>query len=308
MAKSRANSTNKAYKRAWDKFKTWARPKKRRCCPASYRTFSLYLCHVAYTTKSVGMCTRTAAAVRAEHRRRHFASPTDIPAIKDLMKGIANTYGRPPRQVAPLMKNDLTRMLMGLVSAKPTPIQERTAWLALLSFQLAARCGDMKKLQVHHFRFLPDGSMSVNFPYLKNIPVNRGFQVKVSPQGGNWCPVVCTRKYFRHLGLKGADFVLPVVAKRVFANAVQYVVFRRKLASNASLRLHFRDALRSVKIHAEDFGLHSPRRGAATELKEAGFSDAELMSRIGWKSSSMVPLYTSHSKKSHASMSQSLAL
>jgi len=254
------------------------------------------------------MCTRTAAAVRAEHRRRHYPSPTDIPAVKDLMKGIANTYGRPPRQVAPLMKMDLQKMLLGLVSSKPTLVQERTAWLALLSFQLAARCGDMKKLQVHHFRFMADGSMIVKFPYLKNVPVYRGFQTRVFPQKGNWCPVRCTRKYFKHLGLKGDDFVLPVISKRMYADAVQFVILRRQLASNASLRLHFRDALRSVHLCAENFGLHSPRRGAATILKESGFSDEELMSRIGWKSSSMVTLYTSHSKKTHATMSQSLAL
>jgi len=206
------------------------------------------------------------------------------------------------------MKHELQKMLTGLVSAKPTPVQERTAWLALLSFQLAARCGDMKKLQVHHFKFMSDGSMVVNFPYLKNVPVYRGFQTRVSPQKGSWCPVRCTRKYFKHLGLKGDDCVLPVISKRVYANAVQFVIQRRKLASNASLRLHFRDALRSVRLCAEDFGLHSPRRGAATVLKESGFSDAELMSRIGWKSSSMVSLYTSHSKKVHTTMSQSLAL
>jgi len=254
------------------------------------------------------MCTRASAAIRAEHRLRNLDSPTDLPAIKDLMKGIANTYGRPPKQVTPLSKGNLKRMLEGLVSAKPSVLQERTAWLALLSFQLASRCGDMKKLQVHHFVFHSDGSMTVNFPYLKNIPVSKGFKMKVAPQEGNWCPVHCTKKYFKHLGLKGPDTVLPVIAKRVFRDAVQFVIFRRKPASNASLRLHFRDALRAVQLPAEDFGLHSPRRGAATTLKDSGFSDSDLMSRIGWKSASMVSLYTSHSKRRHRLMSSTLSL
>jgi len=262
--------------------------------PASYDTVSLYLVTVADATKSVPMTSRASAAIRAEHRRRNLLSPTESPGVVDLMKGIANAHGRPPRQVEPLSKATLLVLLESLVSSQPSPIAKRTAWLALFCFQVAGRCGDVTKLQVKHFTFREDGDLVVKFPSLKNKSVSQGFQTIVVPQEGRWCPVRCTRKYFKSLGLSGSDFAVPMIAKRVDRHQkLHYLTTRSRAASNAALRLHFRDALRQIGENAEDYGLHSPRRGAVAELHDAGFSPEDIMIRVGWKTNLMVPLYAS---------------
>jgi len=292
--RARAPSTNKAYGRELAKYEKWAYDRGILQYPAEYDTVSLYLVTVAEATKSVPMTTRASAAIRAEHRRRNMESPTESPGVVDLMKGIINAHGRPPRQVEPLSKRTLLALLQSLVSDQPSPIDKRTAWLALFCFQVAGRCGDVIKLQVEHFSFQKNGDMVVKFPSLKNVSVSQGFQTIVVPQEGRWCPVRCTKKYFKSLRLSGADFVVPVIAKRVdkFKN-LHYLVTRSKAASTAALRLHFRDALRNIGENAEDYGLHSPRRGAVAQLHDAGFSPEDIMIRVGWKTNLMVPLYAS---------------
>jgi len=307
MTNARAKSTNKAYRREFNKFKVWCGRRGRSHLPATYESVSLYLTAVAYRTKSVGMCVRAGAAIRAAHRVRGWATPTDHPSMSDLMKGIANSYGKPPTQVQPLSKALLKALLESLVSERPNALQERTAWLALLAFQMTARCGDMKRLKVKDFTFHQDGSMSVHFPLLKNIPVYKGFNVKVASQNSRWCPIRCTKKYFKHLGLRRGDSVLPVISRRVYSDADRFVISRDRVASNAALRFHFRNALRDIGVEADKFGLHSPRRGSAGALQEAGFTPDQLMSKVGWKTPAMVSLYTSGTQKS-MQMSSSLAL
>jgi len=308
MSNARAKSTNDAYRREMAKFRMWAKSRGRSYLPASYETVSRYVTAVAFRTKSVGMCVRVSAAIRAAHRVRNLATPTDSPAMLELMKGITRTYGKPPTQVAPLSKDMLRKLLRHLWAQGLDPVQERSAWLALLSFQMTARCGDIKKLQKKHFVFLKDGSMKVTFPSLKNIPVNKGFVVRVAAQQGRWCPVAFTKSYFENMGLGQDDFVLPVIKKRLYKNAMQFIVSKKQVASNGALRLHFRNALRDIGLSAGNFGLHSPRRGSATALAEGGFSAADLKSRVGWKSDAMVALYTSNSKKRHVSISRCLTL
>jgi len=253
------------------------------------------------------MAERAAAALRSEHRKRGLPSPTENPSVVDLLKGISNIYGRPPRPVRPLTKRMLRRMLEGLTAQKPSILAMRTAWLALISFQITGRCGDIKRLEARDFVFTKDGSINIKFKRMKNVSVRRGFQVIMTPQNHRWCPVACTKNYFQKLGLSGRDVVLPVIYKRVSKGTVSFSVRKSAQASNASLRLHFRDALRAVGLDATDFGLHSPRRGSAQALLEGGFSAASINTRVGWRSPNMLGRYTCDSSVLQASQSAFLA-
>jgi len=307
--RARAASTNKAYGRELAKFEKWAQERGVLEYPASYDTVSLYLVTVADVTHSVPMTSRASAAIRAEHRRRNLYSPTESPGIVDLMKGVANAHGRPPRQVEPLSKGLLLALLQSLVSEDPSPIVMRTAWLALFCYQVAGRCGDVMKLRVRHFFFQRNGDLVVKFPSLKNVSVSEGFQTIVARQGGKWCPVKCTKKYFKALQLSSSDFVLPIISKRVDkAKKLHFIITRSRVASSAALRLYFRDALRGIGENAEDFGLHSPRRGAIAALHDAGFSPEDIMIRVGWKSNLMVPLYASQAVTKQKQQSNVLSL
>jgi len=292
--RTRAPSTTKVYKRELKKFEEWAGPQGVLGYPVLLDVVSVYLTRVAWKSGSAPMAERAAAALRSEHRKRGLPSPTDNPSIVDLMKGIINTYGRPPRPVQALQRKTLAKILESL-SCAPSIMDLRTAWLALMSFQLTARCGDLKRLRVKDFKFDGDGCITICFKQLKNISVRRGFKVRVSPQTHKWCPVTFTKRYFKALGLQNHDVVLPVLYKRVRGKSVAFTVNRASVASNASLRLHFRDALRSVGVDATDYGLHSPRRGSAQALLEGGFDPASINTRVGWKSPQMLGRYTADS-------------
>jgi len=285
------------YRRELLKFERWAAEQGCLRYPILYEGVSLYLVHVATTSQSAPMAERASAAVRSEHRRRNLPSPTDDPGIVDLMKGISRMYGRPPRPVAPLTRLQLKLMLEQLDSGPNTFLAARTAWVALLCFQMSSRCGDLKRLRVHDFDFQRNGDLIVRFKQLKNVSVRHGFRVKIQPHQGNWCPVQFTKDYFRFLSLTAGDFVTPVIYRRVNKSSgqVSFSVAPSRQASNASLRLHFRDALRAAGFFADDHGLHSPRRGSVQALQEGGFSASDINNRVGWKSASMLPLYTSDS-------------
>jgi len=289
------------------KFRDWASPQGVYVFPVHYEVASLYLTYVATLTQSAPMTDRASAALRSEHRQRNLVSPTDDPGIRELMKGVANRYGQPPHSVRPLTPQLLRDLLRGLVSPRPTSLAMRTAWLALFSYQITGRCGDIKKLRAKDLTFQEDGSLTVTFRNLKNVPVKRGFRVAVHPQSGSWCPVYCTKKYLRKLRLKGRDWLLPVIYKRKRKGRIVFSVNPRAQASNAALRLHFRDALRGVGVEdATEFGLHSPRRGSTQALRDAGFSAADINYRVGWKSAGMMSLYTRDAPSVQAGLSKTL--
>jgi len=306
---TRAPATVRAYRRELIKFRNWAVGHGVYFFPVPFDVVTLYLTHVAHLTESVPMTNRAAAALRSAHRRRNMASPTDLAGVKDLLKGVANRYGRPPHSVLPLTASLLSNLLRALMSRKPSAVQMRTAWVALFTYQATARCGDVKHLQVKHLTFAPTGELIVKFPKLKNVPVSRGFRVTIYPQSGRWCPVRCTKKYIKSLRLKPVDFLVPVIYKRMRHGKAHYSVSPRRVASNAALRLHFRDALRAAKVEdATAFGLHSPRRGATLALREAGVSAEDISYRVGWKSRGMVSHYTRDAASVQSRQSQILAV
>jgi len=152
-----------SYSAALFQYERWAERHGVSGYPASYDAATLYITHLALLSRSAGMADRAAAAIRAEHRRRNLPSPTDEPGAIDMMRGIHNAYGHPPEQVEPLTGDQLKKMLGGLVSRRPSPVDMRTAWLALICYQMTSRCGDVKRLRVRHFTFNADGTMLVRF-------------------------------------------------------------------------------------------------------------------------------------------------
>ena len=281
-ASARSANTRRAYRVQWQRFASWCERRHAAPLPAAADLVAAYVVELG-TSAKLATVRQAAAAIRSVHRAANLPAPTDAPAVRETLAGIARQHAAnpatAPRQAAALAYDDAIRLLAlarqprtsgrGIESAAAAAARgQRDAAIVALLF-----CAGMRRSEVADLRW-QDVEPTAK-PGQLRVRVRRS---KTNQDG--------QREDFRLL-VNG--FAVAVAALRDVSDAAP---------ADPVIGLDARTINRRVQALAKSAGLdgvsaHSGRRGMATELVRRGASTTAIQQAGGWKDPQMVARYAS---------------
>jgi integrase len=269
---ARSPNTRKAYRTDWSDFEGWCAAHRLQALPATPESVALYLTHLTQRGLKVSTMQRRLASISQAHQLAGHASPTTLPAVREVMKGI-----RRELSTAPSKKKALTLTeLRGLAATCGTGLQgRRDRAMLLIGFLGALRRSELVALNIQDVIFEDEGL---------RLLVARS---KTDQDG-----------HGRELGLPASkqSELCPVLALRAWCESARISsgpIFRRLNRSGNPLAtpLTPHSVALIIKRHASQAGLdpgrfagHSLRAGFCTAAARAGIPEYQIARQSGHRS------------------------
>ena len=278
---SRSANTRRAYQADLRDFTAWCDAHNMRALPAVPDTVALYLTALAQTGAKASTIQRRVSAISQAHQLAgHRPAPTAAPVVRSTMAGIRRSIGTAPAQKAPLLTNELRRLLATCDSATRAGLRDRA--LLLVGFAGGFRRSELVALNAGDVVETDDG-LRILIRRSKTDPEGQGREVGV-PYGQHpeTCPIRALRAWRAAAGTDSSPLFRPV-------DRHDHV---------GAGRLTDRGVARVVQRAAQRAGLdpgryagHSLRAGLATAAAQGGAPERAIMAQTGHRSLTMVRRY-----------------
>lgn len=272
IEKSLSENTRKAYRSDIEHFIKWGG-----IIPSSSEQVAAYLSTHAERL-SIATLQRRLVSIAKAHNMQGFADPAKTDLVRLTMRGIRRVHGKPQREAAPVLKDDLIVML----SHVPDSIKgKRDAALLLLGFCGAFRRSELVALKCTDLEFTNQGII-VTLPRSKTDQFGAGRKIGIPKGRGKICAVEAVHAWFLHLSAlsgplfrsisKGGILSDTPLSDRAVAEIIKYY--------GAKAGLNF-----------ERLSGHSLRSGLATSAAQLGISSWKIRQQTGHRSDAMLARY-----------------
>lgn len=249
--------------------------------PAKPERVANYVAHFA-TLLAPSTLSRRLVAIAHAHADRGLPSPTDSALVRAMLRGVRRTCSRPLRQVAPLQKADLQKMVRGLTGLHGL----RDASLLLLGFAGAFRRSELVSLDVNDVEF-SDAGMLVRLRRSKTDQEGHGRLVAIPRVRGQCCPTRKLEEWLKESGISGGA---------IFRRFNRYDQLQPARLSAPSVALIVKHRTEALGLDSSQYSGHSLRAGFATNAANTGASTASIRGQTGHKSDAMVNRYIRNSQ------------
>lgn len=221
--------------------------------------------------------TRRVVGISRAHVSQGLPDPAKTDLVRVVMRGVRKAHGRPQRQAAPLLKQDLLNLLPLMTGTKG--LRDRA--LILLGFAAALRRSELVALDHADLRFVSEG-MVVHVRRSKTDQMGEGREIGVPNGRTSACAVKAIRDWLEHVRITdGAIFRSvsrcgTVSARRLTDHSVSVIVKRYAEAAG---------------LPATEFSGHSLRAGLVTSAAQAGASAWKIKEQTGHRSDAMLARY-----------------
>lgn len=255
--RSRAESTWRGYRSAWERFETWCGSIGATALPATPDTVAMFVAAEADAGRANATLEHRLSAIRLVHLGAGHPSPHNALAVVEVMRGVRrDRHGQArfrPRKVEAALDERLCAMVDTLRSESLRDLRDRA--MLLYGFATALRCSELVRLDVADIESGPRGDL-VHIRYSKGDQIGTGQRVAaLSVWGSPYCPVRSLRTWLRAAGIQSGPLFRAV----------------RRSGSIAPHRLSAKTVVRLIKRTAADAGFdarryagHSLRRGFLT--------------------------------------------
>jgi site-specific recombinase XerD len=271
-----SDNTLRAYRSDLKHFLAWGGT-----IPASPERVATYIAHHATTLAGTSLSRRLVAIARA-HAAQGLPSPTASPLVRATLRGIRRTSHRPVRQVAPLQKADLVRMVHGLHGLRGL----RDTALLLVGFASAMRRSELVSLNVEDIQFTDEGTL-LRLRRSKTDQEGSGRDIAIPRLRGRHCPSRCLLAW-----LEAAGITAGALFRRV--NRYDQVLPHRLTAQSVALIIKERAA--AAGLDPTRFSGHSLRAGFVTNATNRGASSSSIRRQTGHTSDAMLQRYVRNSQ------------
>jgi len=269
MNQSKSRNTRRAYKADWADFSQWAAERGFDALPAFPEAVGLYLTDRAATLK-VSSLQRRLSAISQAHRLAGHKLDLQHPAIREVWQGIRRAHGAAQEGKAPVMTEDLRRMV-GALPDSLLGLRDRA--LLLAGFAGAFRRSELVGLDFGDVDFTSAGVV-VTIRRSKTDQTGQGI-VRGLPYGSNpeTCPVRSLQAWIEAAGIEDGSLFRSItrhgrIGGRLSGKAVALVVKR---------------AAKAAGLDPERFSGHSLRAGLATSAAAAGVDPVTIAGQTGHK-------------------------
>lgn len=271
-----ADNTLRAYRTDLKHFTAWGGG-----IPATPECVATYLAQHA-KSNSCSTLSRRIIAIAWAHSDVGLVSPTHSALVRATMQGIRRSQGRAVRQVAPLQKVELLRMVNGLKGIRGL----RDKAILLVGFASALRRSELVSLDLSDVAFSDEG-MVIHLKRSKTDQVGQGRTIAIPNIKGRHSPVLALRAWIAAAELESgplfrrisrADNVLPY---RLTGQAVAILV---------------KQYVEEIGLDSTCFAGHSLRAGFVTNAARRGASTTSIRRQTGHKSDGMLQRYIRESE------------
>ena len=279
MEASVPRKTYLRFQRDWAKFKEWCTDPKREIVPLKAGPSAVcgYLSFKAERLEASSVRAMRDSLLWWFSNFRLEDNPVDTIAVKRVMKGIQNEFGRPAGQMSPIRHKDYESIMS--VASERRGGESRDAALLRGAVDVAIigllrdgmlRCGEAARARWEHLERQMDGGGALLIPRSKNDQQGEGAVVRVSPER-----------------MDALDYMQDI------RRALQYERSKRPeifTLSSTNLYIHVREACEWAGLVIQ-YGTHSCRIGMAQDLASAGFTVLQVMAAGRWKNPRMPAYY-----------------
>ena len=272
LAQSQAENTRKAYRSDLEQFEVWGGT-----VPASPEQVATYLAESA-SYLAVSTLKRRVAALAWAHKDKGVADPTKSELVKRVLKGIERHHGVTQKQAAPLLLEQLERIVAGL---GPSRKDHRDKALLLVGFYGAFRGSELLSLRVEDCAFERDEALL----FLRKSKTDqnaRGRWIAVPGHSYSGCPVGALKSWVRECGYDRGPLFRPLKGS---PGALE-----RELSVRSLSRL-IRQHVLKAGTNPEGYSSHSLRAGFVTSALAHGDDPASVSKQTGHKSTEMLTRY-----------------
>lgn len=279
VAHAKASNTLRAYRADWNDFTAWCEARGVQPLPATPETVALYLSELAASGKKTSTLQRRVSSISQAHQAAGYDSPTRSSKVRAVMAGIRRVHGSAEKGKAPILVDDLRRMVAQLPD---TLLGVRDRAILLLGFAGAFRRSELVSLDVADLEFTRQG-LIVTLRRSKTDQDGRGSKVGI-PYGSNpeTCPVRAVQAWLEATGITEGPLFRPInrhgqiQPARLSGEGVAIVVKRWAGAAG---------------LDPDKFAGHSLRAGLATSAAIAGVNERAIMNQTRHRSVNMVRRY-----------------
>lgn len=266
-----ADSTRKGYRIDLAHFISWGGN-----IPTTPQTVSQYLAAHAEIL-SVATLNRRIVAISRAHTANGIPSPTKSDLVKTTLRGIKRTFGTRQRQVSPVLKNDLIRMVDSLSGIKGT----RDKALLLVGFAGAFRRSELVALQVCDIEFVEHG-MVIHLSRSKTDQEGEGRKIAIPHARGASCAVKSLQAWLTLANIKEGPIFRPVT---------RHGKIEESALSPQAVANIVKEKVLAIGLDPQKFSGHSLRAGLVTSAAQAGVTAWKIKQQTGHRSDAMLARY-----------------
>jgi site-specific recombinase XerD len=267
-----SDNTHKAFRNDMDHFFAWGGQ-----FPATPDMIAAYLAHHA-ETYTVATLRRRLASLSKAHNIAGYNNPVSSQLVKMTMRGIARTHGKPQRQVAVLLKEDLTVML----SHAPDGLKgHRDKALLILGFCAALRRSELCAIKFEDLEFNAQG-MVLTLPRSKTDQTGQGRKIGIPFGRGKICPVRLVKNWIDISGIQSSSLFVSIRKGRMITG---------EQLSDRSIANIIKLYAAKAGLEAEKYSGHSLRSGLCSSAAQHGVSSWKIKAQSGHKSDATLARY-----------------
>ena len=257
-------NTKRAYKAAWEDFKTYCADRKIKPMPASAGDVADYITFCANGDLKTQTIAVRLAAISKAHRLNKQTDPTIDEAVKLVMKGIRRTVGTRQKQKAAIT-DDILSQIVGTFT--DDIVGARNKAITLIGWAGAFRRGEVVSFDVEDLAFKPWGVMML----LKESKTDQEKEGVSQPvpylEDKSICPVMALKDWLAVSGIATGP---------IFRRIDRWgKVGKHRLTSQVANTI-VKNAVAAIGLDDDQAGFHGLRAGIITTCIRMGMSLAEI--------------------------------
>ena len=271
VAAAIAPATRRAYQGDLKDFFSWGG-----CVPCTPSALAEYIANRAQTHSPFTIARRIVGISRA-HASLGLVDPSKSDLVRAVLRGLRRIQGKPQRQVAPVLREDLMLMLDQMRGFKG--IRDRA--LLLVGFAAALRRSELVGLNVEDLQFVKEGLL-IHLPRSKTDQDGEGRKIAVPFGRTSACPVKSVQQWMDEAMISTGA---------VFRSVNKAGVVSASRLTDQSVALIVKGHTRALGLPAEAYSGHSLRAGLVTSAAKAGVSLMKIQQQTGHRSVAMLSRY-----------------
>ena len=280
MESAIADSTRRAYERAWKEWERWCARRKIRPSHATGKHVARFLISLAESGMATNSIRIKLAGVRFHFARVGITSPpTETPEARDALRAIAGANaGSGVRRVDPLREDELVRLL---AQCSEDDRGIRDAAIISVGFACAMRRSELVALAVEDIDFVSHERATITVRKSKTDQYGAGRQIAL-PDGER---IKAVSRLRRWLTVSGID------SGPVFRSFLPRGGMRHKAVDESWIPKMLKAYCESAGIDPENISGHSLRSGFITSAVEHGARNDKIMDVSGHSNVNTLMLY-----------------
>ena len=305
LLQSRADTTVKKYKCAFDQFINYCSSNKLSAKPALPIVVAMYITSLLDQGKSDNVVTAAVYGIKWAHNINGFSDPTENVIVKNLLEA-AKRIASKPKQKKDIVSSEMLQTLCSSYTCCDDVIQLRDLCMITLAFAGFLRFNELSNLRCNDITFNSD-HIVVKIRKSKTDIYRRGNEVLIAKGSSSACPYAMLQRYMAAANFTvDSDEYLFKPAYR--SKNVTSLIKKNKCISYTRAKECIVEKLQTVAPGLK-LGTHTLRAsGVTTAANAPGVSDRCLKRHGRWKTDIAKDGYIDDSVEKRLSISKKLKL